>query len=264
MSIVTFFGIYLHNGFISNSFYNAILCCCAVHCCRVGMQLLHWKTSPHTRARLSARLVLSECAHSHTGERPAVCSSLLASTKTNGSWCAVPSRATPRGPSPLLPPPPARRRSESGNGSKLFLDFFYSEKAYITYNTLIFAVEHRCYWFKKPAKKCKSGFISSCLFLYTYLRFIHGALGLYLISIVNVVMHTNSLLSSVLLRAAPRQCGGGEARRGTARRARRGCCSKAQAQRLDSLAVMIPTDSSVDDQRGSHAIRPCRCALTSY
>ena len=203
-------------------------------------------------------------SQSHTGERPAVCSSLLASTKTNGSWCAVPSRATPRGPSPLLPPPPARRRSESGNGSKLFLDFFYSEKAYITYNTLIFAVEHRCYWFKKPAKKCKSGFISSCLFLYTYLRFIHGALGLYLISIVNVVMHTNSLLSSVLLRAAPRQCGGGEARRGTARRARRGCCSKAQAQRLDSLAVMIPTDSSVDDQRGSHAIRPCRCAFTSY
>ena len=41
MSIVTFFGIYLHSAFILNSFYNVILCCCAVHCCRVGMQLLH-------------------------------------------------------------------------------------------------------------------------------------------------------------------------------------------------------------------------------
>ena len=262
MSIVTFFGIYLHSAFIANSFYDSILCCCAVHCCRVGMQLLHWKTSPHTRARLSAMLVLSECAHSHTQEKG----------QQSAVHCWPPQRPTgrgvqyhhappPRAPLPLLPPPPARRRSESGNGSKLFLDFFYSEKAYITYNTLIFAVEHRCYWFKKPAKKCKSGFISSCLFLYTDLRLIHGALGLYLISIVNVVMHTNSLLSSVLLRAAPRQCGGGEAQRGEARR---GCCSKAQAQRLDSLAVMIPTDSSVDDQRGSHAIRPCRCAFTSY
>ena len=35
------------------------------------------------------------------------------------------------------------------------LTFFYSEKAYITYNILIFAEEHRCYWFKKPVKKCK-------------------------------------------------------------------------------------------------------------
>ena len=41
MSIVTFFGIYLHSAFIANSFYDPILCCCAVHCCRVGMQLLH-------------------------------------------------------------------------------------------------------------------------------------------------------------------------------------------------------------------------------
>ena len=207
-------------------------------------------------------LVLSECAHSHTQEKG----------QQSAVHCWPPPRPTGRGVQYHRAPPHVhrrrfcrRRQHAAGRRAAMVasfsLTFFYSEKAYITYNTLIFAVEHRCYWFKKPAKKCKSGFISSCLFLYTDLRLIHGALGLYLISIVNVVMHTNSLLSSVLLRAAPRQCGGGEAQRGAARR---GCCSKAQAQRLDSLAVMIPTDSSVDDQRGSHAIRPCRCAFTSY
>ena len=50
------------------------------------------------------------------------------------------------------------------------------------------------HWFKKPAKKCKSGFHQFLsLFVYLLETFIHGALGLYLISIVNVVMHNNSL-----------------------------------------------------------------------
>lgn len=149
-------------------------------------------------------------SQSHTGERPAVCSALLASTKTNGSWCAVPSRATPRAPSPHLPPPPPPRcRLESGNGSKLFLDFLQRESLH-NIQHFDFRGGTSLLLVQKTGHKNVSQVLSVLVcFLYTYLRLIHGALGIYLISIVNVVMHTNSLLSSVLLHAAPRQCGGG-------------------------------------------------------